>query len=164
MSYHECQNSPKWARTRPIWPHCRKILSANMMRLRESLSKIPFVWGPYIVSQDEKQVESLDVMQQLVPKVPLNRKHWGGKIESRNLIKYTGLSILRPQCFRCSGTQALVWLLQNPLCGKAVSWVQDARLFLTIVSSMSRQKSLHKYFSLPNVDFFWYWIYFYCLT
>ena len=30
-----------------------------------------------------------------------------------------------------------------------------------VVSSMSCQKSLHKYFDLLNIDFFWHWIYFY---
>ena len=50
-------------------------------------------------------------------RVPLNLKHWGWKIDSSlylirccssccssNLIKYTGLSIFQPKCFKFRGT------------------------------------------------------------
>ena len=71
----------------------------------------------------------------------------------RAVFNYKGESGLT----RPSGTY-----FKTPSCGKAVWWAQDARLFRTIVSSMSCQKSLHKYFGLPNIEFFWHWIYYYC--
>ena len=49
----------------------------------------------------------------------------------------------------------------TPSVGRPLSRALNATLFLTIVSSRSCQKSLHKYFGSPNIDFFWNWIYFY---
>ena len=72
----------------------------------------------------------------------------------------------KAQCFRknnVTSTSGVPTRTSKPLLSaKQFEGPLNTSLFLTIVSSMSCQKSLHKYFGSPNIDFFWHWIYFYC--